>query len=178
MTKQRPSDQFTSDIEVQPTAFRTINRAYNEVFRPGRLSIGLVVPIERYATSAEPTMQEHVKRAVQAEEFGFSALWLRDVPFNVPTFGDAGQMFDPFAYLGFLAARTENIALCVASVILPLRHPNFGIGDHTRLWQKLDAKRDGTPYGKQGDYKGSWVWFDNWIDRVREHCAENGDRYT
>ncbi|MEO1019505.1 MAG: DUF3644 domain-containing protein [Pseudomonadota bacterium] len=57
-------------------------------------------------------------------------------------------------------------------------YPNFGIGDHTRLWQNLDAKRDGTPYGKRGDYKGSWVWYDNWIDRVREHCAENGYRYT
>ncbi|MEM9104988.1 MAG: TIGR03571 family LLM class oxidoreductase, partial [Pseudomonadota bacterium] len=50
-------------------------------------------------------------------------LWLRDVPFNVPSFGDAGQVFDPFVYLGYLAARTETIALGVASIILPLRHP-------------------------------------------------------
>lgn len=53
----------------------------------------------------------------------------------------------------------------------------FGMGDHTALWQKLNAKREGTPYGKQGDYKSSWVWFDNWIDRVREHCEEMGEHY-
>ena len=48
---------------------------------------------------------------------------MRDVPFNVPSFGDAGQLYDPFVYLGLLAGRTERIALGVASVVLPLRHP-------------------------------------------------------
>ena len=64
-----------------------------------------------------------MERVQLAEALGFSAVWLRDVPFNVPSFGDAGQMFDPFVYLGLLAARTERIALGVASVVLPLRHP-------------------------------------------------------
>jgi len=45
------------------------------------------------------------------------------VPFNVPLFGDAGQTYDPFVYLGLLAANTNAIALGVASIILPLRHP-------------------------------------------------------
>ncbi len=58
-----------------------------------------------------------------ADELGFATLWLRDVPFNVPTFGDAGQTFDPFVYLGLLSGVTRNIALGVASIILPLRHP-------------------------------------------------------
>ncbi len=53
----------------------------------------------------------------------------------------------------------------------------FRINDHTSLWQKLDAKDPGKGYGCQGDYKGTWVWFDNWIKRVLEHCEENGDRY-
>ena len=53
----------------------------------------------------------------------FPPFWLRDVPFNVPSFGDAGQVFDPFVYLGYLAAGTKDIALGVSSIILPLRHP-------------------------------------------------------
>ena len=57
------------------------------------------------------------------EEFGFKALWVRDVPFNVPSFGDAGQIYDPFVYLGMLAGQTKKVALRVASIILPLRHP-------------------------------------------------------
>lgn len=114
-------------LEIEPNgsavAFPLLNNAYNSVFQPERLSVGLVVPIERYPSSAEPTMRFHLERAKLAEELGFSALWIRDVPFNVPTFGDAGQMFDPFAYLGYLAAATDRIALGIASVILPLRHP-------------------------------------------------------
>ena len=37
----------------------------------------------------------------------------------------------------------------------------FGIGDHTALWQKLDAKDPNKGYGCQGDYKNTWVWYDN-----------------
>lgn len=110
------------DVNTPPT-FPQINRAYNAVFQPNRLSIGLVVPIEAYPNRAEPTMQRHAERAKLAEELGFSALWLRDVPFNVPSFGDAGQVLDPFVYLGALATMTDKIALGVASIILPLRHP-------------------------------------------------------
>lgn len=104
-------------------AFQPINRAYNTVFRPNKLTIGLVVPIETYATTAVPTMAQHIERVQFAEKLGFSAVWLRDVPFNVPSFGDAGQMYDPFVYLGLLAGVTEQIGLGVASIILPLRHP-------------------------------------------------------
>lgn len=103
--------------------FPKLNRAYNTVFRPGRLSLGLVVPLEAYPNSAAPTMDRHIERVRLAEELGFASLWLRDVPFNVPNFGDAGQMFDPFVYLGLLAGVTDRIGLGVASVILPLRHP-------------------------------------------------------
>ncbi|MEM9359872.1 MAG: TIGR03571 family LLM class oxidoreductase, partial [Pseudomonadota bacterium] len=108
---------------LDETDFEPINRAYNTVFRPNRLSIGLVVPLEAYATSPVPTMERHVARVQTAEELGFSAIWLRDVPFNVPSFGDAGQVFDPFVYLGLLAGQTARIGLGVASIILPLRHP-------------------------------------------------------
>jgi len=68
-------------------------------------------------------MIDQVQRIQLAEELGFSAVWLRDVPFNVPSFGDAGQLHDPFVYLGLLAGRTRKIALGVASIVLPLRHP-------------------------------------------------------
>ena len=103
--------------------FQPINRGYNQVFKPGQLSIGLVVPLETYAHSAVPDMAAHLQRAELAEKLGFSALWLRDVPFDVPSFGDAGQLYDPFVYLGLLAGRTRQIALGVSSIILPLRHP-------------------------------------------------------
>ncbi len=107
----------------QPPAFAPLNRAYNTIFRPGRLSIGLVAPLEGHGSDPVPDMSRHIERARLADALGFSALWLRDVPFNVPSFGDAGQIFDPFVYLGALAASTHDIALGVASIVLPLRHP-------------------------------------------------------
>jgi len=103
--------------------FEFINQGFNNTFRPNRLSLGLTVPLESYTTSPVPDMTRHIERVQLAEALGFSAVWLRDVPFNVPTFGDAGQMFDPFVYLGVLAAQTKSIALGVASIVLPLRHP-------------------------------------------------------
>lgn len=103
--------------------FEPINAGYNTVFKPDQLSIGLTCPIEAYPHSAEPTMVAQLDNVLLAESLGFSAVWLRDVPFNVPSFGDAGQLFDPFVYLGVLAGATSKIALGVASLILPLRHP-------------------------------------------------------
>ena len=103
--------------------FPNINQGYNRTFRADHLTLGVIIPIERYTSSAVPTMQQHIERVQLVEQLGFSAVWLRDVPFNVPSFGDAGQTFDPFVYLGVLAAQTQTISLGVASLILPLRHP-------------------------------------------------------
>lgn len=114
--------QLTNTVSDQ-NQFQVMNAGYNAVFKLGRMSIGLVAPIEEYSSSPIPTMQGHIEHIKLAEELGFSSIWLRDVPFNVPSFGDAGQLFDPFTYLGFLAAQTSTIALGAASIVLPLRHP-------------------------------------------------------
>lgn len=103
--------------------FESINKAYNDVFSAGGLSIGIVVPIEQYGSGPVPSMTDHLQRVRQVDRLGFKALWVRDIPLNVPSFGDAGQTFDPFTYLGYLAGQTENIALGVASIALPLHHP-------------------------------------------------------
>lgn len=112
-------------LKPQPknTAFAELNRAYNSVFTPGHLSLGLVVPVEAYPNGPVPSMQSHIERVQLAERLGFASVWLRDVPFNVPSFGDAGQLYDPFVYLGALATQTHSIGLGVASIVLPLRHP-------------------------------------------------------
>ncbi|NOX84044.1 MAG: DUF3644 domain-containing protein [Alphaproteobacteria bacterium] len=56
-------------------------------------------------------------------------------------------------------------------------YPHFGMGDHTKLWQSLGAKAEGKQFGGVGDYRGHWIWYEPWIDRVRAHCEEQGDRY-
>lgn len=104
-------------------AFESINKGYDNTFQANKLSLGVVVPIENYAQNPVPQMQDHLQRVQLIERLGFKALWLRDVPFHVPSFGDAGQTFDPFTYLGYLAGQTNEIALGVASIALPLHHP-------------------------------------------------------
>lgn len=103
--------------------FESINKGYNSVFKQNQLSLGLVIPIENYSQSTVPTMKNHLERVQSAENLGFKAVWVRDVPLQVPAFGDAGQTFDPFTYLGFLAGQTTEIALGTASIALPLHHP-------------------------------------------------------
>ncbi len=73
--------------------------------------------------------------------------------------------------------RARHTAHQVVALMNDSGYPGFGIGDHTRLWQSLDARRAGTPFGRQGDYRSSWVWFETWIVRVRAHCEEQGERY-
>lgn len=116
----------TSDRETRSgkkPQVNDLNRGFRNTFRSGRLSIGLVAPIEAYPNSSVPALERHVERAQLADRLGFAAIWVRDVPFNVPSFGDAGQIFDPFTYLGLLVGKTQRIALGTASIILPLRHP-------------------------------------------------------
>ena len=95
---------------------------FNRIAKKGKLTLGVVFPIESYQ-GAVPQMKDQETLAKQVEDLGFSALWFRDVPFNDPSFGDAGQMYDPWIYMTHIMNHTSDIALCTGSVILPLRHP-------------------------------------------------------
>lgn len=100
----------------------TAHRGFWTMSAEGRLTLGVFVPIEAYRGSI-PTMRNHLALARRAEELGFAALWVRDVPLHDPSFGDVGQIFDPWVYLGMLATHTRTIALATGSIVLPLRHP-------------------------------------------------------
>jgi luciferase-type oxidoreductase len=96
---------------------------FARVFQPGHLTFGFIAPLESYPDSPGPTLANHLEMARKADEGGFSAIWLRDVPFYDPNFGDVGQVLDPMVYAGFLAAVTHNIAIGTAGIVLPLRDP-------------------------------------------------------
>jgi luciferase-type oxidoreductase len=100
----------------------TENLGYRRMFAPGQLTLGVFFPIEAFSGD-RPTMAAQERLAGLAEEAGFAALWFRDVPLRDPDFGDVGQIFDPWVYLGYIAAQTTRIALATGAVILPLRHP-------------------------------------------------------
>jgi luciferase-type oxidoreductase len=99
------------------------HRGFARVFAPGKLTFGFIAPLEAYPDTPGPTLRDHERLARRVDQAGFSALWLRDVPFYDPGFGDVGQVLDPLVYAGFLAAVTDHIAIGTAGLVLPLRDP-------------------------------------------------------
>lgn len=96
---------------------------FRRIFAPNKLTLGFILPLEAYPDTAAPMMNNHVELVKLADTAGFAALWARDIPLLDPNFGDAGQLYDPFTYLSFLSAHTQNIALATGSTVLTLRHP-------------------------------------------------------
>lgn len=81
------------------------------MFAENKLTLGVFFPIEAFEVGSNPTMQNQVELAQLAERLRFSAVWFRDVPLLDPSFGDVGQMYDPWVYLGYIAAKTNTISL-------------------------------------------------------------------
>jgi luciferase-type oxidoreductase len=104
------------------------------------LTIGLIMPLETHPHAPSPTMAEHMEMARRADDSGFGALWMRDVPFYDPRYGDVGQVFEPLVYIAALAVATKRIALGTTGIVLPLREPKIFAKQVTTLDQ-LSAGR-------------------------------------
>ncbi|MCQ4623876.1 LLM class oxidoreductase [Corynebacterium sp. CCUG 70398] len=97
---------------------------FQRTFRPGELTVGLSLPIEENA-EANPTdsLDNQLRLVQKAQDGGIAAVWVRDIPLRVETFGDVGQVYDPWMYLSYLAAHTSSIALGTAAIVVPFQHP-------------------------------------------------------
>jgi luciferase-type oxidoreductase len=146
---------------------------YSRVFQPGHLTFGFIAPLESYPDSVGPTLADHAAMAVKVDQAGFSALWLRDVPFYDPNFGDVGQILDPLAYAGYLAAITRDIAIGTAGIVLPLRDPLIVAKQASTVDQLLGGRLLlGLATGdRQTEYPAFGVDFDNRAERFRDALA-------
>lgn len=95
---------------------------YRRMFAPDQLTIGIFLPL-RFYTGQMEALKDQAEVVQLIDELNFAAVWVRDVPLYDPGFQDAGQLFDPFAYLSYLAAKTRHVALATGSAIFTLRHP-------------------------------------------------------
>lgn len=95
---------------------------YRRMFAPDKLTVGIFLPLRHYAGDMS-VLAGQADLVSQIDRQGFAAVWVRDVPLFDPSFGDAGQVFDPFTYLAYLAARTKHVALATGSAVISLRHP-------------------------------------------------------
>jgi len=100
------------------------HQGFSRTYRENELTLGLFFPLEAYEGSIpEMDLTRQIKLAQRAEQANFASLFVRDVPLLDPYFGDAGQMYDPWVFLGFIAAQTKHIALGTGSIVTTLRHP-------------------------------------------------------
>lgn len=100
------------------------HRGYSRTFQENKLSLGLYFPLEAYEGSTpKMELEEQVNLAIKVEEANFASLFVRDIPLQDPSFGDVGQIYDPWVFLSYVAAHTKQIALGTGSVITSFRHP-------------------------------------------------------
>ncbi|GAB3079113.1 LLM class oxidoreductase [Corynebacterium aquatimens] len=97
---------------------------FKGAFREGELTLGLTLPVEEDAEeNPKDSLDNQVRLIQKAEAGGFAAVWVRDIPLRVETFGDVGQVYDPWMYLSYLSSVTSTIALGTAAIVVPLAHP-------------------------------------------------------
>jgi luciferase-type oxidoreductase len=125
-----------------PTAHPSLERhpGFQRLFKPEALTIGLILPLETHAGRPAPTMRGHVEMAQRAEALGFGALWMRDIPFYDPDYGDVAQIFEPLVYIGYLAAATRSIVLGTTGIVLPTRDPMYLAKQATSLDQLSEGR--------------------------------------
>ena len=92
------------------------HRGFARTFQPGKLTLGLIAPFKGYPDSPVPEMDDFATVIKAADQSGIATLWVRDVPFYDPSFGDVAQIYDPSVTLGYLAALTQNVALGSAAM--------------------------------------------------------------
>lgn len=146
------------------------HKGFSQVFRPGKLTFGFVAPMAGYPDSPIPDAEGFANTVKAADEGGIDAIWLRDVPFLDPNFGDTGQIYDPMVYGGILAATTKRIAIGTAGIVLPLRDPLIVAKQATTLDQLSGGRfilglASGDRYN---EYPAFGSNFENRVERFRE----------
>ena len=97
---------------------------FGSTFQTGQLTLGLTLPIDEDAEwSPQDSLANQLRLVRKAEAGGVAAVWVRDIPLRVESFGDVGQVYDPWMYLSYLAAQTKTIALGTAAIVVPFQNP-------------------------------------------------------
>jgi len=100
------------------------HKGFKRTFKENKMTLGLMFPLESYTGSfPEMNLEEQMRLAKMAEDYGFASLFVRDAPLYDPNFGDVGGLYDPFMFLSYVAAHTKDIALGTGSIVTTLRHP-------------------------------------------------------
>lgn len=144
--------------------------AFSRTFQPDQLTIGFISPARGYPDSPFPSLADQAEIVQRLDQSDAAALWLRDVPFYDPSFGDAGQVLDPLVYAGWLAALTARIAIGTAGIVSPLREPIITAKQIATADQLLGGRfLAGMASGdRPTEYPAFGVDFDSRVQRYQE----------
>lgn len=73
--------------------------------------------------------------------------------------------------------RKKYRAKDVINIIKEEGYPGFGRFEHTQLWKRLDGKNSNKGFGIEV-IPGQWLWYERWLEVVRQHCKENPESYS
>lgn len=165
-----PSRADGTALPPQAHPYLQQHPGFQRLFRPGALTVGLILPLETHPGRPAPTMADHVAMAQRAEALGFGSLWMRDVPFYDPGYGDVAQIFEPMVYIGYLAAATRTISLGTTGIVLPTREPMYLAKQATSLDQLSSGRLIlGLSSGdRQSDYPMLGIDYETRGDRYRD----------
>ncbi|QYM71669.1 LLM class oxidoreductase [Pseudochrobactrum sp. Wa41.01b-1] len=119
MNNNLSASEITSGMSSEAFAHHP---GYTRMFAANQLTIGIFLPLRFYQGDMR-VLEGQTALVKDIDQRGFASVWVRDVPLYDPSFGDAGQIFDPFTYLSYLAAQTTRVSLATGSAIFSLRHP-------------------------------------------------------
>jgi hypothetical protein len=116
--------------------------------------------------------------------FSFQVAFVRKTGNRASAADEAVEFISPESSQGVEISRvllkeTEKPKYRPSQIVKLMRndgYPKFTIAKHTDLWRSLDAKGEGKPYGVE--VAGQWYWYEAWLARVKEHCAEHKDMYV
>jgi F420-dependent oxidoreductase-like protein len=92
---------------------------------PVSLRFGLQIPVFDWSGGNELMREQLSAVAGQAEEAGFSSLWLMDHMLQIPAMGRAWDpILESYTTLGFLAARTSSVRL--GTMVTGITYRNIG----------------------------------------------------
>jgi luciferase-type oxidoreductase len=141
------------------------------LFQSGRLTLGIVLPLQERHLGRDIDFGLQLELARRADELGFAALWVRDVPLNSPSYPDPVGHSDPWVLLGALAASTRSIRLATGAIVLPLRHP-LHIAKAALSMDGLSSGRFVLGLGS-GDRPSEFAVFGRNVKQRRELFREN-----
>lgn len=72
--------------------------------------------------------------------------------------------------------RAKFLPSQVVALIKDEGYVRFNLHHHTQLWKRLDGKNPGKGFGVQ--IVKTWYWYEQWLGKIRQHCAENKELYS